>query len=506
MAIPSGYSSLGLIGFTDKGDYNADTNYVQNDLCHNGGKIWKCKLDNTIGQTPAEGTYWTVFVDPTSSVSEMEDVTLTSLADGQELTYDATANKWKNTSEISNLKNALSNEVVTRATLGAHNLLPLSLATIKSLNTAGTWSNNKYTASNNACEFTINTDSKGNVTSIGVEVKAISASDMGLALSKENFGNADFNTNSTPTANGYTISYGDTNNNFRLQYLASSILTRIVVLANTPVSTKTMYPMIRLASDTDTTYRPYVPTNAQLLSYKDNGVLGAKNLLPNTATTQVVEGVTYTVNSDKSVTANGTAGSSHSLFPIGTVYLKAGTYLFNGNPNGLTDNARIDIYNAATTYFKSITTNSDYVLSIPSDDTYYVRIVVIATKSISNARFYPMIRLATDTDPTYQPYAKTNQQLTADVKVLASNFKNLGEIEASQIDNIPSLFFPELSSGGARCYYSFGYTISGTGAARVDGYEYRNENYGCQIRMLFDGSIMKRYKNNSSTWSAWQNV
>ena len=108
MAIPSGYSSLGLIGFTDKGDYNADTNYVQNDLCHNGGKIWKCKLDNTSGQTPAEGTYWTVFVDPTSSVSEMEDVTLTSLADGQELTYDATANKWKNTSEISNLKNALS--------------------------------------------------------------------------------------------------------------------------------------------------------------------------------------------------------------------------------------------------------------------------------------------------------------------------------------------------------------------------------------------------------------
>ena len=30
--------------------------------------------------------------------------------------------------------------------------------------------------------------------------------------------------------------------------------------------------------------------------------------------------------------------------------------------------------------------------------------------------FYPMIRLATDTDTTYTPYAKTNRQLTEDVK------------------------------------------------------------------------------------------
>ena len=55
-------------------------------------------------------------------------------------------------------------------------------------------------------------------------------------------------------------------------------------------------------------------------------VLGAKNLLPNNATSQTVNGVTFTVNSDGSVTASGTAASNVS-FVISYANYEKGTYI-----------------------------------------------------------------------------------------------------------------------------------------------------------------------------------
>ena len=39
-------------------EYSATEEYQKDSLCTYNGEIWMCKLDNTIGQTPAEGTYW----------------------------------------------------------------------------------------------------------------------------------------------------------------------------------------------------------------------------------------------------------------------------------------------------------------------------------------------------------------------------------------------------------------------------------------------------------------
>ena len=62
MVNPTGYTALDLIGFTDKGAYAANVNYVKNDLVHHGGNIWRILIDDTIGITPAEGPNYTVFV------------------------------------------------------------------------------------------------------------------------------------------------------------------------------------------------------------------------------------------------------------------------------------------------------------------------------------------------------------------------------------------------------------------------------------------------------------
>ena len=72
MVEPTGYTALDIIGFTDRGNYNPATNYVKNDLVHYGGSIWRILIDDTIGQTPQEGVYYTVFVkEPTNMVERI---------------------------------------------------------------------------------------------------------------------------------------------------------------------------------------------------------------------------------------------------------------------------------------------------------------------------------------------------------------------------------------------------------------------------------------------------
>lgn len=69
MTEPTGYTALDLVGFTDKGTYNAATAYVKNDLVHYLGNIWRCLIDDTTNITPVEGTNWTVFIEaPTNAI------------------------------------------------------------------------------------------------------------------------------------------------------------------------------------------------------------------------------------------------------------------------------------------------------------------------------------------------------------------------------------------------------------------------------------------------------
>ena len=72
MVNPTGYTALDLIGFTDKGAYAANVNYVKNDLVHHGGNIWRILIDDTIGITPAEGPNYTLFIgEPTNLIERI---------------------------------------------------------------------------------------------------------------------------------------------------------------------------------------------------------------------------------------------------------------------------------------------------------------------------------------------------------------------------------------------------------------------------------------------------
>jgi len=215
----------------------------------------------------------------------------------------------------------------------------------------------------------------------------------------------------------------------------------------------TFRPMLRLAEDSDNTWQPYAQTNQELTKdikeksdWFSNGILGAKNLnsTPYTfGSPYTNNGVTYTVNADGSISLSGGTNSTqtssyvchsrltnggNALYPL---YLPNGTYIFSGCPSGGNDatkySLRIAIRNADdtdTVYYDEgngvkVTLNGDKY----NNDKVRVQIYpfIRPNQNVTGFVFKPMVRVASDTDDTFQPYAMTNQQLTEVVKGVPSN-------------------------------------------------------------------------------------
>lgn len=132
---------------------------------------------------------------------------------------------------------------------------------------------------------------------------------------------------------------------------------------------------------------------------------GAKNLLLVKVETGLSDGITYTVNADKSITLNGTATAAVYV-TVNTSFTLNETCIVTGTPKNLPDNVFMYIQNQSHTFI-------DYGDGVEAvSGTYGCYIQIPTGTTLTNATFYPMIRLATDTDDTYVPYAMTNKELT----------------------------------------------------------------------------------------------
>lgn len=153
--------------------------------------------------------------------------------------------------------------------------------------------------------------------------------------------------------------------------------------------------------------------------YAVMGKMGAKNLIPYPykETTKTVNGITFTDNGDGTITANGTATSDAIivLYQNSVSLLKVGRYILSGCPEG----GGANIYKIQAAKNDWTFGGADFgvgaVFEITNESTQqiqYIRIVVSSGQTVSDLTFKPMFRLASDTDGTYQPYAKTNRELT----------------------------------------------------------------------------------------------
>lgn len=171
------------------------------------------------------------------------------------------------------------------------------------------------------------------------------------------------------------------------------------VLTGVTVNNITFKPMIVKASETDATYEPY--SNICPISGW-NAVKAARtsqNLLPVSASTTTLYGVTFTVDDRGAVTAVGTSTAGNkSVLDYGHAYLRPGTYILSGCPAGGTDETyrlRLGIGGYADT---ALTVDRgggrEFTITEPMD--LYVRIYIQPAAGAVNQTWLPMIRLADD--------------------------------------------------------------------------------------------------------------
>lgn len=170
-----------------------------------------------------------------------------------------------------------------------------------------------------------------------------------------------------------------------------------------------------------------------------------KNLLQNTATSQTINGVTFTINSDKSITCNGTA-TANTIFRIVQApdFPDNKDMLLTGCPvGGSSSTYQLQYSNNRDKAFQDM--GNGIVIQKMDYNTYpntYVQIRIVGGYTCNNLTFYPMIRLATIEDDTYEPYTggipSPNPDYPQEVEVVTGNV----EVTISNNDNSESKTLP----------------------------------------------------------------
>lgn len=201
-----------------------------------------------------------------------------------------------------------------------------------------------------------------------------------------------------------------------------------------------------------------------------------KNRLDNTANTKISNGITFTVNSDKTVLVNGTNDtSSNSSLIINRYALSPGTYILNGCPSG----------GAINTYRLAIQETGSYSVlgsidigngsgEFTIDTTTNVQVAIFIQKglTINNLLFKPMLREATIADDTYEQYGASPstdylskiENLEGKNKVKEINWKQMPSISTGatitnvngygtdyiDVDNTKQYIFSYLGTSGSK--------------------------------------------------------
>lgn len=181
--------------------------------------------------------------------------------------------------------------------------------------------------------------------------------------------------------------------------------------------------MLVKRGDNTTIYEPYhtpITTNlylpeqikmvgdeAEYVDYKEQKQHRVrKNLLQNTATSQTINGVTFTVNEDGSVTCNGTASNIAECRLAYNFSLPAGNYCLTGiPPSGSASSYFLRAWyssSGSVVWINNYGNGCNFTLTDTTK--MFSSIVVWSGKVLDNITFYPMIRKADIADNTYEPY------------------------------------------------------------------------------------------------------
>ena len=152
-----------------------------------------------------------------------------------------------------------------------------------------------------------------------------------------------------------------------------------------------------------------------LLSYNIN-TLKQDNVLNGTWSGNAFtrDGITYTVSTDNygNVTEIDVDGTATALANFKLVSNKtySGDFKLSGCTGG--SSTTYELICMASTSGDKHNYDGDTSITLNNDRQYAFHILVRNGQTLSHQKFYPMLRLSTYTDSTYEPYAMTNRELT----------------------------------------------------------------------------------------------
>ena len=220
-------------------------------------------------------------------------------------------------------------------------------------------------------------------------------------------------------------------------------------------------PMI-LMTDTATSFSPY--SNICPISGWSQAVVTrtGKNLLKPPSSSGSVSQVDFTVNSDGTIKANGTASSNASFYFVGgnntyaSPNIPVGTYIMSGitTSNG---EANLYVVRDDTTIVANVSDSSEQTFAIESGRKYRILLRINNGKTVNNQVFYPMIRPASNADGTYEPYSGTSVTIDLDGTRYGGNINVLtGEMVVTHgMLNLGDLTWNYNSS--KKCFYNESY-------------------------------------------------
>ena len=172
----------------------------------------------------------------------------------------------------------------------------------------------------------------------------------------------------------------------------------LVIPANRTVS-GTLKPQLELGS-TATAYTPYISDLSTVTVTRCS-----KNLIPYpyTDTTKTFNGITFTVNSDGSVTVSGTA-TAQAYFKLQQSFsLKKGQYFFSGCPTG-GSGLTYSLYLSTSDYvFYKADIGNGISINAEDDKTVSITINIANGTTVDNLVFKPQLELGS-TATAYEPY------------------------------------------------------------------------------------------------------
>lgn len=193
------------------------------------------------------------------------------------------------------------------------------------------------------------------------------------------------------------------------------------------------------------------PKSIVQLEYPDNtpktlnAKLGRKNLIPYpyTNTTKTLNGITFTVNSDGSVTVSGTA-TAQAYFKLQQSFsLKKGQYFFSGCPTGGAGGTySLYLSTADYTFYKADVGNGIYI-NAESDKTVSIVINIAKDTTVENLVFKAQLELGS-TATAYEPYQ--GQTYTPTVSGEVTGITNLYPV-TTLLTNNAGVVFEQITGG-----------------------------------------------------------